>query len=304
MTWRTLDGQPTRIIAHRGASGYRPEHTLAAYDLGLELGADVIEPDLVICANGSLVVRHDAGLARSTSVASVPAFASRRRPGWDGTEDWWITDFTESDLAQLRARQPFPSRDARWTNLPVPLFRDVLAWMASRRQQRSFALYPEIKHPEEFLAAGLDATARLIDDLRAHQLDGPDSPVWVQCFRMGPLHRVHERIGNPVFGLLESRHVGDPASLRKHAQEHPWLSGHALPKSALFAPEGVDRVALLHDLGQSVHAWTIRDDQVAAGFDNAEAELQRLFSIGVDAVFCDFPDTAIAARRRFDSDPD
>ena len=106
MTWSTLDGQPTRIIAHRGASGDRPEHTMEAYNLGVAQGADVIEPDLVCTADHKLVARHDAWLSRSTDVGERIEFAKRRRPGWGNLDDWWAADFSAAELAQLHARQP------------------------------------------------------------------------------------------------------------------------------------------------------------------------------------------------------
>ena len=106
------------IIGHRGASGYRPEHTLEGYALAIEQGADAIEPDLVFTRDGQLVCRHDLGLSRSTDVALRPEFAHLRRDP-DGAQDddsgrasgeWFVTDFTYAELSQLRAIQPWPSR--------------------------------------------------------------------------------------------------------------------------------------------------------------------------------------------------
>src|SRR5579864_6467898 len=109
MIWSTLQGKATRIIAHRGASGYRPEHTLDGYALAAAQGADVLEPDLLMSRDGVLFARHDLGLARSTDIASRAEFAARARE-IAGVRDWWIGDFTASELDTLRAVQPFPQR--------------------------------------------------------------------------------------------------------------------------------------------------------------------------------------------------
>jgi len=299
VTWATLDGAPPRIIAHRGASGLRPEHTLSAYDLGLAQGADIIEPDLVVNAEGVLIVRHDMGLSRSTNVADLAEFAKRRKADVQSGEDWWITDFSSAELTRLRARQPFPVRDQSFVDEPIPSFNEVLAWMRERRRDRPFGLYPEIKHPDEFRALGLDATGRLIDDLRMFGFAGSGSAVWVQCFRIEPLRRVHESIGNPVFALLESAAIDGLERLKQHLGAHPWLAGYALPKSVLYGPYGPAVMDVLHSAGKQVHAWTLRDDQVAPGHHTIDDELDCLFALGVDALFCDFPGTAVAARARF-----
>src|SRR6185436_13434597 len=110
VSWRTLDGRPTRVIAHRGASGYLPEHTAAAFRLGIEMGADAVEPDVVPSRDGVLVVRHDRGLARSTDVASRPEFADRARAASDGSREWHVDDFDWTELRTLRAVQPFAQR--------------------------------------------------------------------------------------------------------------------------------------------------------------------------------------------------
>lgn len=299
MTWATLDGTAPKIIAHRGASGHRPEHTLAGYELGLAQGADIVEPDLVVNADGALIVRHDMGLSRSTNVADFAGFAQRKRAGAHGVDDWWVTDFSTEELTRLRARQPFPARDQSFVDESIPTFREVLAWMRDSNHARPFGLYPEIKHPDEFRALGFDATGRLIDDLSAFGFSGPGSVVWVQCFRTEPLRLVHESIGNPVFALIESAALDDPEYLKRHLVAHPWLDGYALPKSVLYGPLGRAFVDELHDAGKQVHTWTLRDDQVAPGFDAITDEFDCLFALGVDALFCDFPGTGVVARNRF-----
>ncbi|MBK8284382.1 MAG: glycerophosphodiester phosphodiesterase [Ahniella sp.] len=269
---------------------------MAAYDLGVAQGADVIEPDLVSTADHQLIARHDAWLSRSTDVAERPEFAERRRRGWGDLEDWWAADFTIAELGRLRARQPWPERDQSFMDATLPDFKSLLTWLIAQRPHTPIRLYPELKHPEEHEADGFDPTARLISDLEGSRMTGRESPVWVQCFRIEPLRRVRERIDNPVFALFESRHIDGAEWLRAQIHRHPWLDGFALPKSSLYGEHGYRLVQTAHELGKSVHTWTIRDDQVAEGFVSAAAELTRVFELGVDAVFCDFPGTAVRAR--------
>jgi len=138
--WNTLHGLPPKIIAHRGASGYRPEHTLAGYLLAAEQGADVLEPDLVASRDGVLYARHDAGLARSTDVAAQPRFAARARTIAD-TRDWWISDFDAHEVDVLRAVQPFPGRGRQYDGqFGVPRFAQLLEMVGAARAQRSTPL--------------------------------------------------------------------------------------------------------------------------------------------------------------------
>ena len=289
--WATLDRQPTRIIAHRGASGPLPEHTEPAYALALEQGADVLEPDLVISRDGALIVRHDRGLRRSTDIASRSAFASRQRDG-----DWWVDDFDRSELAALRAIQPFAQRDHRHDGQHALLeFSRLLAWTAAAAQQvdRPLPLYPELKHPAEFAAAGHDIVAAFIAAVRDH--DAQRVPLWLQCFEVEPLRRAHEALGLPVFLLLD-QHADWHSSIEAHGS---WLSGFGVAKSLLQSPQGAGSSALVeaaHTRGLQVHAWTYRDDSLPSGVDCVEQELEFAFALGVDAVFCDFPTTALACR--------
>lgn len=292
MTWATLDGKPARVIAHRGASGLLPEHTLAAYALALEQGADVIEPDLVVARDGTLVVRHDRHLSRSTDVASHPEFATRRRDG-----DWWIEQFAREELAQLRAIQPFPLRDrrhdARW---PVPEFGDALAWADGMARQRGSAvrLYPELKHVAHFAASGLDPVPRFIE--MARRLDPDRVQLWLQCFEIEPLQRVREATGLPVFLLLDEQADWQAAL----SSQGGVVQGFGAAKSLLHDASGRDSgfVAAAHAAGLQVHAWTYRDDVLPQGVACVQDELDAAFDLGVDAVFCDFPHTALAQRAK------
>ena len=301
--WNTLNHLPSRIIAHRGASGYRPEHTLDGYALAAAQGADVLEPDLLMSRDGVLFARHDLGLARSTDIAVRPEFAARAREN-AGVRDWWIGDFTAAQLDTLHALQPFPQRSNLYDgHFVVPRFSMVLDLLAALSAQygRKFGLYPELKNPECFVALGMDPVGALHAELAPRNLLGPASPIWVQCFDHGVLRQAHERCGNPCFALLETVPAdprGRDAMLGDLAR---WAQGIAPGKYLLWDKTGKDSglVAAAHAHGLQVHAWTFRDDHSPAPFATVGAELEAAFVLGVDALFCDFPDTAVAARAVF-----
>ncbi|MDR3385889.1 MAG: glycerophosphodiester phosphodiesterase family protein [Rudaea sp.] len=301
--WNTLDGLPTRIIAHRGASGYRPEHTLDGYALAAAQGADVLEPDLTMSRDGVLYARHDLGLARSTDIAGRLEFAKRSRE-IAGVRDWWISDFDAAELDTLRARQPFPQRGTQYDGrFVLPSFATTLDLLAALTAEygRPLALYPELKHPQYFRALGLDPVAALHAELAPRNLLGPASPVWIQCLDHDVLREAHERCGNPCFALLESV---PPDSRERDALLRDlagWARGIAPGKFMLWdsAMRATGLVAAAHAHGLQAHAWTFRDDHPPAPFATSRDELDAAFELGVDATFCDFPDTAVTARAAF-----
>lgn len=293
MIWPTLDGAAPRIIAHRGASGTMPEHTLEAYALALEQGADVVEPDLVSSRDAQLVVRHDRNLARSTDIATRPDFAARRRDG-----DWWIEDFDLADIAALRAVQPFPSRDhAHDGRFRIPTFAATLLWAETlaRRRGAPIILYPELKSPAFFTAQGKDPCGRFLSLVR--QRNPARVTLWLQCFELEPLLKLRESAEVPVFLLL-----GPNAPWRRLIAQHAGhVDGFGVHKSLLQDVDGSSSglVDLAHDHGCPVHAYTYRDDDLAPGFATPAEELDVAFAMGVDALFCDFPQTAVRLRDSF-----
>jgi len=299
MDWRTLDRRPTRVIAHRGASGLRPEHTRTGYELAIAQGADLIEPDLVPSRDGTLFARHDAGLARSTDIARRTGFATRGMRDRSGQRDWPVERFLGAELDSLRAVQPFGGRSRAFNSrLALPRFTDVLDIAAAHSNAaRRVGIYPELKHPAHFAARGIDVTAICIELLRVRGHHGKADPVWLQCFEIEPLQRVHAALALPVFFLVEPADIGDVGWLRALHARHPWLDGIAVPKSVLIGVQGSPKLlAAAHDLGWQVHVWTVRDDQVMPGFASVQQELSALYALGVDALFADFPETAVAAR--------
>lgn len=270
-----------------------PEHTLAGYALALEQGADVIEPDLVISRDGELIVRHDRCLARSTDIATRSEFASRRRE-----DDWWVDEFDRGELTSLRAIQPLSQRDRSQDGVhAIPDFAEVLAWadVAARGRGVPVVLYPELKHPTTFADAGLDPVPRFIDALR--DVDPANVTILVQCFEIEALRRVRAATGLPVFLLLDAG-IDWRRALADHGHE---LDGFGASKSLLCKADGQDSgfVAQAHAAGLAVHAWTYRDDVLPAGVARVEDELALAFESGADAVFCDFPATALAFRAQW-----
>ena len=291
MAWRTLDGGAPLVIAHRGASGLRPEHTLESYALALAQGADVVEPDLVPSADGVLYARHDPGLARSTDIRLRAEFASRQEQG-----DWPCDRFQAREIDQLRAIQPHAGRssdfDRRW---PPPRWQAVLAWAQQAAQERraTVVLYPELKHPAFFRARGVDPVQAFVDSVATIPAG---VEVWVQCFDAQALRRVHEATGLRCSLGLEDDDDWR-AALRAHGD---WLYGVVASKELLrgFGAEDSGLVDAAHAADVRVHAWTFRDDRLGKGHAGVDEELAAALELGVDALFCDYPTSALRVRAR------
>ena len=296
--WRTLSGEPTLVIAHRGASGERPEHTLEGYRLAIEQGADVIEPDLVMTRDGVLVARHDRYLSTTTNVADRPEFADRRRVS-DDRNDWWVEDFTFAEIRTLRARQPRADRDQTWNDrFVIPTFEEILDLAA----EAGVRTEPEVKSPGYFASIGLDPLPELVRILRARGLDRADAATSVQCFEPDFLARLNEETDTPLLMLVFPMQELDPdvgplvptVALQDMVG---FADGVGPSKALLIDADGQDTgfVAAAHALGLAVHPWTFRDDQPADV--DIEAELRRIYDLGVDGVFTDFPATAVRVRQ-------
>lgn len=319
--WATLNGAAPLIIAHRGASGHRPEHTLEAYELAIEMGADIIEPDLVVTKDGVLVARHDRYLSTTTNVSDMPEFADRRRanpnPESEAREDWWVEDFTLAELKSLRARQPFPGRSKEFDDeFEIPTFAEVLALAAAEAERagRPVGVYPETKHPGYFASIDLDFEAPLLAALKGFDA----GPVFIQSFEPDILKRLKGKTTARLVQLVleEAPGAGSNIPLTEIAA---YADGVGPQKSIVLSSEGAPTamLATLHRAGLFVHPWTFRDDapnpalsalQANAALparcldwdadELAERELCIAFASGVDAVFTDFPDTAYAVRER------
>lgn len=299
--WQTLSGEPTLVIAHRGASGALPEHTLEAYSLAIEQGADVIEPDLVMTADGVLVARHDRYLSTTTNVSDRPEFANRRRV--DGErDDWWVEDFTLEELRTLRARQPRADRSQAFNDqFLIPTFEEVLDLAAAA----GIPTEPEVKAPGQFVLIGLDPLPELVRILRDRGLDTAEAATSIQCFEPDFLARLDSEVDTPllmlVFPMAELDPSVDPlmptVSLADMAA---FADGVGPAKSLVMGADGSDTgfIARAHALGLSVHPWTFRDDQPVAPGVDAAMELEWIYQLGADGVFTDFPATAVTVRNQ------
>ncbi|QEL26460.1 glycerophosphodiester phosphodiesterase [Bosea sp. F3-2] len=187
------------IIAHRGASGYMPEHTIEGYKLAIEMGADFIEPDLVSTKDGVLIVRHEPMLSGTTDIADRPEFASRkttRKVDGIDTTDWFANDFTLAEIKTLRAKQAFADRDQSHNGkYQIPAFQEVidLAKAESARTGRTIGIYPETKHPTYHAALGLAFEDKLLDMLKAAGWTEKTSPVFIQSFETGNLKYLRKK---------------------------------------------------------------------------------------------------------------
>jgi glycerophosphoryl diester phosphodiesterase len=278
------------VIAHRGASGYRPEHTLAAYELGARMGADYIEPDLVATKDGVLVARHENEISGTTDVAEHPEFADRRTTKTiDGVEltGWFTEDFTLAELKTLRAKERIPDVRQRNTiydgRFEVPTLQEVidLAKRLSRELDREIGIYPETKHPSYFRSIGLPLERPLVRTLRRNGLDGKRDPVFVQSFETANLKELDRKIEAPLvqlygartgspFDFVESgdpRTYGDLATPAGFREVSRYADGVG-PSKDYIVPRAADGSSLpptsfvddAHDAGLVVHPYTFRNE--------------------------------------------
>jgi len=298
--------QPPIVIAHRGASGHRPEHTLASYELAIELGADFIEPDLVITRDGVLIARHENEISETTDVSARPEFADRRRTRRiDGAEvtGWFAEDFTLAEIKTLRARERLPFRDHSWDGrFEIPTFEEVLD-LAVRR---GVGVYPETKHPSYFRRIGLPLEEPLLAALEARGWTDPDAPVFIQSFETANLRELRKQTGVRLIQLLEAEGHGLATP-----EELAWIATYADgigPDKRLIVPKGHDGRLLpptslvedAHRAGLLVHPWTFRSDPqfLAPEYGGRpEREYEQFYELGVDGVFSDFPEVAVRVRR-------
>lgn len=316
---QTLHGQAPIVIGHRGASGHRPEHTLASYDLAIAMGADFIEPDLVPTRDGVLVARHEPNITGTTDVAQRPEFAGRRTTKLvDGAAEtgWFAEDFTLAELRTLRAVERVPTRDQSYNGqFDVPTLDEILALRARRSAElgREVGVYIETKHPSHFQAMGLALEAPLVAALRAHGLDRADAPVFLQSFEVANLRQLRGMTAVRLVQLVDGRGRPHDFTLSKDGRSYADLATPAglvevrtyadaigpAKGMALAGGAPTPLVADAHRAGLLVHPWTFRSD---APFlperygGDAEAEYRQFYALGVDGVFSDFPDQAVAAR--------
>ncbi|WP_405874819.1 MULTISPECIES: glycerophosphodiester phosphodiesterase [unclassified Streptomyces] len=232
------------IIGHRGASGYRPEHTFGSYNLALDLGADIVEAgDLVPTKDGHLVCRHEPEIGGTTNVADHPEFAGRKTTKvLDGvsTTGWFTEDFTLAELKTLRAIERIPANrphntlyNGRWE---IPTFEEVLKWQdeQTRKRGKQVWIYPETKHPTYFRKLGLGLEERVAKLLHKYGKDKRNSAVILQSFEPGSIQRLNKLVDNPLVVLLST------------ADSRPWdfvEAGDPRTVADLITPKGLREIA-------------------------------------------------------------
>ena len=292
------------VIGHRGASGYRPEHTLESYRLAIEQGADVIEPDLVITKDGVLVARHENEIGTTTDVADrFPARKTTHRVDGQDITGWFTEDLTLAELKTLRARERLPFRSHEYDGrFAVPTFDEVVRFAAEHRRQtgRTIAVYPETKHPTYFRSIGLPLEDRLVESLTRNGLTEPTSPVFIQSFEASSLQYLRPRTKVRLVQLLEdSDTTADMKAIATYADGVGPNKRLIVPASDRgYAATTTDFVTRAHAAGLFVHAWTMRSEPVFLSKTyegHPEREYEQFAALGVDGLFTDFPDVAVRA---------
>src|SRR5215218_5152484 len=334
---RDTDKAEPLVIAHRGASAYRPEHTLGSYRLAIGMGADYIEPDLVSTKDHKLVARHEPNITDTTDVASRPEFAGRRtKKTIDGVEQegWFTDDFTLAELRTLRATERIPALRPANTAFngvyQVPTFQEVI----DLAKREGVGIYPETKHPTYFDSVGLSLEEPLLATLKANGLDRRGAPVFIQSFETANLKELNGKTRLPLVQLIDA--VGAPYDLvvagdpRTYADlatpaglaEIATYADGIGPSKDLIVPrdsagrllEPTSLVRDAHRAGLVVHPWTFRRENSFLPVDfrqgnpaspeflrapgDLPAELRLFFRLGVDGVFSDNADTAVATRHQ------
>ncbi len=325
-TPRMEPAKPPIVIAHRGASGWRPEHTLASYELAIEQGADFIEPDLVPTKDDVLVARHENDITGTTDVADHPEFAARKATKTiDGQAitGWFVEDFTLAELKTLRAKERLPKlrpANAKYDGqFQIPTLAEIiaLAKRATKQTRRTIGIYPETKHPTYFASIGHPTDAPLVAQLKAAGWDSATAPVFIQSFEVKNLQRIHTMTkirliqlmdgeGGPADGAQPSyAAMITPAGLKAVAA---YAYGIGPNKSMLWSGTTPSTlVADAHAAGLRVHPWTYRAENMfeperfrkgsdPAAHGDIAGEIASGIAQGIDGFFTDFPLYGVQAR--------
>lgn len=329
---QTLSGAPPIIIAHRGASGERPEHTIASYALAIEQGADFIEPDLVLTKDGVLVARHENEISETTDVTSHPEFAVRKATKViDGEKKtgWFTEDFTLGELKTLRARERLSqlrkANTAYDGQFKIPTFEEILtlAKTEGAKRGRSIGIYPETKHPSYFASIGLPHAAPLLELLNRFGHTNATAPIYIQSFEVGNLQSLRAKTKLRLIQLMDEKgspadrpdltyaDMATPAGLKAVAAYANGIGPNkamVIPRTLignLGTPTSLVRDA--HKAGLAVHPWTFRRENYflplslksginPAGHGDLESEIRSFLATGIDGLFSDNPAQAVSAR--------
>lgn len=358
--YQTLDGLKPLVVGHRGAAGYRPDHTIEGYTLAIAQGADFIEPDLVATKDGKLIARHEPNITGTTDVSTRAEFASRKTTKVvDGVSEtgWFASDFTLAEIKTLFAVQPLADRDPQYNGkFRIPTLEEVLDLAKSEgtRLGRTVGVYPETKHPTFHVGLGLQLEDRLLAILSSYGYTQKNSPVIVQSFEVSNLKYLRTKTAVRLMQLVDADDVSLNGTVTLAAPyDKPYdfaVAGNAATFITMLTPAGLkeiktyadgigpwkvyilsskgtdangdgkaddvngdglvderDRtllpatslVADAHAAGLTVHPYTFRSEAKRLASDykgDSKAEYTKFFQLGVDGLFSDFPDNAVAAR--------
>ena len=360
----TLNGDAPIVVAHRGASGYLPEETLEAYTKAIELGADVVEPDLIATRDGVLIARHDPNLAYSTDVANHPEFVARKKTTQvDGETQtgWFASDFTLAEIKTLGAISTDAERPQQYNGLyRVVTFQEIIDLVKAKSATtgRSIAVYPETKNPTYHRDLGLPLEDTLIAQIKAAGWNSKAAPIYVQSFEPGSLKYMKSKgLETKLIQLIDADDVdlktGALTFAAPYDKPYDWAkAGDTRLFSAMVTPAGLAEIktyadgvgpwkryiitvkgsvdaggklvdingdgkindadtisqpattliADAHKAGLFVHAYTFRNEQRRLASDykgDPKNEYLAYYRLGIDGVFSDFTDTAIAARTAY-----
>jgi len=355
------------VIGHRGTHGYLPAHTLEGYALAIELGADYVEPDLVMTRDGHLIARHDPNLIATTNVKDLPEFADRKRKAMiDGAPDegWFASDFTLAEIKRLRAVQDFGDRPQQFNGkFEIPTLEEIvdLVKRKSKEKGRVIGIYPETKHPTYHQSISPPLEGALVEALKRAGWNRRDAPVFIQSFEQSNLKVLRKLTPVRLVQLVDANDVNPDGTLDftpPFDRPYDWtVSKDPKLRARLFSffvtDEGLrevrtyadgigpwkryivstaavdlngdgkigdengdgkvdeadrkllpatDLIRRAHRQGLLVHTWTFRNEQRRLASDyqgNPVNEYLQLYGLGIDGVFSDFADTAVAARALF-----
>lgn len=318
------------VIGHRGASGYRPEHTLESYQLAIEMGADYIEPDLVSTKDHVLIARHENEISETTNVAEIfPDKKTTKSIDGVSVTGWFTEDLTLKEIKKLKAKERLAYRDQKYNGqFDIVTLEEIISFVQKKEQElnKKIGLYIETKHPTYFKGIKLPLEKKLADTIKKYKLNSPDAKIYIQSFELSNLKELKKTTKvNLVFLMGEKHEIPFDFQQQKKTTTYGELtSNEELKKIAsvasgigpykrLILPENdkgvlgpaTDLVARAQALGLKVHPYTFRNDQknLHKSYNNdAMKEYIEFFKLNVDGVFSDFPDTAIRAREAYMKD--
>jgi len=327
------------IIGHRGAPGYRPEHTLASYELAYRMGVSWVDVDLVPTKDGQLVARHEPEIGGTTDVAKHPEFADRKKTVvLDGvsTTGWFTQDFTLAELKTLRAVERIPANRPHNTlyngRYQIATFQEVLdlTKRLGKELHRTLGTYPEVKHSTFFQSIGNPTEPKLVAILKRNGLDRPDAPAIIQSFEVSNLIALHKQVRTPLLQLTSAS--GAPADFVANGDKRTYadiVSAKGLKDVAKYAKYlGPDKAQIIpldaagtltkptalvadaHQAGLKVQPYTFRNENPFLpanlrssaepdAYGDVFTEEAAFLKAGVDGFFADQPDTALESLHAF-----